>query len=900
MLVKLDRTGVKSGPYPGPTGGLKEMNPLQQLHEAGQGIWLDFLRRGLISGGELARMVDEWSLTGVTSNPSIFKKAIGGSTDYDDAIATISEEERDAIDVFYELALEDIRGAADVLRPVYDQIDGADGYVCFELEAGLARDTLGSIRKGKELFRLLDRPNVMIKVPGTAEGVEAVEELTAAGVNINITLLFSVQSYEKVAQAYIRGIRRRVDEGLPVDRIASVASFFVSRVDTAVDALLPPDSSLRGKAAVANAKVAYQRFLEMFSGAAWDKLAAAGARVQRPLWASTGTKNPDYSDVLYIEELVGRNTVNTMPQATMDAFLDHGKVRPNSVTESLPDAILTLTTIADLGIDLFRIGRQLEQEGIESFAKDFEGLLQGIEGKIERVCAGRHLWEASLGDLQPLVDGKLKELEAENVVARIFRKDNTVWSPDPTEITDRLGWLTVADAMMGRVPELEAFAKKVVADGFTHAVVLGMGGSSLVAEVFAHSFKDGAQIDLRVLDSTHPNEVSRLREELPLDKTLFIVASKSGMTVESISHFGYFFNLTNNPAQFVAITDPGTRLEKLGRLMGFRQVFTNPSDIGGRYSALSLFGLVPAALVGVDLAELLDRAEEMACASHNCVPIAQNPSAWLGVAMGVAAKAGRDKLTLVLPEEVRSMGGWIEQLIAESTGKAGTGILPVVGEDLGPPGAYGNDRLFVGLGENKALDILREAGQPVIQLDFTDPIALGGEFFRWELATAVAGHILRIQPFDQPNVQSAKDATRKILTEGPADPALDDPAPLLDSVKPGDYVAILAYLDRTPEHEEALQGARLRIRDTHKVATSIGFGPRYLHSTGQLHKGGPDSGVFLEVVDTQMSEDVAIPDASYTFGKLIRAQAQGDYLSLQSAGRRVAQVSLDQLKEALS
>lgn len=879
------------------------MNPLQQLSEAGQGIWLDFLRRGLISGGELGRMVDEWSLSGVTSNPSIFKKAIAGSTDYDQAIVQIAERELDAVDVFYEIALDDIRSAADVLRPVYERTGGLDGYVSFELEAGLARDTFASISKGRELFGLLGRPNVMIKVPGTPEGVETVEELTAAGVNVNITLLFTVQSYEKVAAAYIRGLKRRVDQGLPVEKVASVASFFVSRVDTAVDALLAPGSHLRGKTAVANARIAYQRFLDLFSGPAWEALAAAGARVQRPLWASTGTKNPDYSDVMYVEELIGPHTVNTMPQQTMEAFLDHGRVRPGSITDQIADAILTLTTIADLGIDLFRIGRQLEQEGIQAFQKDFEGLLASIEGKIERVCAGRQRWQGWLGSLQPAVDARLADLEAQMVVPRIWRKDHTVWSPDPTEISDRLGWLGVADAMQGRVGELEGFAKKVIADGFTHAVVLGMGGSSLAAEVFARCFGSGAPIDLTILDSTHPAQIEALRRSLPLERTLFIVASKSGTTVESISHFGYFFDLAGNPEQFVAITDPGTRLEKLGRLMGFREVFTNPADIGGRYSALSLFGLVPAALVGVDLAGLLDRAEEMACACHGCVPIAQNPGAWLGVVLGVAATCGRDKLTIVLPDQIRSMGDWIEQLIAESTGKAGVGIIPVVGEDLGPPQAYGQDRLFVvlgELGEHPKLDVLREAGQPVIQIEYQGSTALGGEFLRWELATAVAGHILRIQPFDQPDVQSAKDATTRILAGQAPVPGMDDPAPLFTTLRPGDYLAIVAYLARTSEHEADLQAVRLRLRDRYRVATTLGWGPRYLHSTGQLHKGGPGTGVFIEVVDGQPPEDLPIPDAPYSFGDLIQAQALGDYRALQAAGRRVARVTLDRLKEVLT
>ncbi|MGQ0678405.1 MAG: bifunctional transaldolase/phosoglucose isomerase [Actinomycetota bacterium] len=875
------------------------MNPLHRLHDSGQGIWLDFLRRGLIQGGELARMIQERSLTGVTSNPSIFRKAIGGSSDYDEAIARVAQQKRDAREVFYELALEDIRGAADVLRPVYDATSGRDGFVSFELEACLARDTSGSISKGKELFSLLDRPNVMIKVPGTEEGVEAVEELTAAGVNVNITLLFTVHSYERVAAAYIRGIRRRVDDGLPVDRIASVASFFVSRVDGAVDALLPPDSKFRGKAAVANAKIAYQRFLDIFSGPVWEKLAEAGARVQRPLWASTGTKDPAYSDVMYVEELVGADTVNTMPQQTMDAFLDHGKVRPNSVTDAIPDAILTLTTIADLGIDLIRIGRRLEQEGIDAFAKDFDGLLATIESKIERICAGRLRWTASLGDLQPVVDARIRELTSERVISRIWSKDHTVWSPDPTEIIDRLGWLTVADMMQGRVAELEEFAKKVVGDGYSHAVVLGMGGSSLAAEVFSRTFREGALMDLRVLDSTHPAQIAALEAELPLERTIFLVASKSGTTVESISHFGYFFSKTNNPDQFVAITDPGTRLEKLARLMGFREVFTNPADIGGRYSALSLFGLVPAALVGVDLGELLDRAEEMACACHHCVPIEQNPGAWLGVAIGVAAAQGRDKITLVLPERVAGFGAWVEQLLAESTGKAGTGIIPIVDEDLGPPEVYGEDRLFVGLGESEALAILKQAGHPVIEIDCDESIALGGEFFRWEFATAVAGHILRIQPFDQPDVQSAKDATKKILSEKARSTGFDNPAALLELLREGDYVAFLAYLPRTAELESTLQGLRLKIRDGRRVATTVGLGPRYLHSTGQLHKGGPNTGVFFEIVEPEWAADLAIPDATYSFGQLIDAQALGDYSSLEQAGRRVARVTLDQLKEVI-
>ena len=358
------------------------MNPLQQLRAAGQSIWLDFLRRGLIAGGALERWIREDGVGGVTSNPSIFGKAIAGSADYDDAIRAIAGKgPREPIDVFYDLALTDIQMAADVFRPLYDATEGKDGFVSFELEPKLAHDTAGSIAKAGELFGELAKPNVMIKVPGTAEGVAAVEELTAAGVNVNITLLFSPLRHEQVALAYLRGLERRLDAGDPLGGVASVASFFVSRVDTAVDALLPDDSLLRGKVAIANAKVAYRRFREIFSGERWERVAAAGAGVQRPLWASTGTKNPAYSDVVYVEELVGPDTVNTMPQATLDAFRDHGTVRPAAVAERIEEAEALLASLPEAGIDLPAIAATLVEDGIGAFEADLAKLLSVIEDK---------------------------------------------------------------------------------------------------------------------------------------------------------------------------------------------------------------------------------------------------------------------------------------------------------------------------------------------------------------------------------------------------------------------------------------------------------------------------------------------------------------------------------------
>ena len=511
--------------------------------------------------------------------------------------------------------------------------------------------------------------------------------------------------------------------------------------------------------------------------------------------------------------------------------------------------------------------------------------------------------QQTLGPLARAVRKRLQHMDDEEVVARIWRHDHTAWKPDPTEITNRLGWLTLAPDLRRRIPELQAFAERVAADGFTHAVLFGMGGSSLAPEMFARTYgTTPGFLELTVLDTTHPATIARVEASLDLDHTLFVVASKSGTTLETLSHFEHFFAATGGRGtSFVAITDPGTPLQKLAGEKGFRHVFQNPPDLGGRYSALSLFGLVPAALIGADLEDLLFSAEEM---GDGCkaVPAFENPGAWLGAVIGEAAVAGRDKLTFVLPASVASFGDWVEQLVAESTGKEGKGIVPVAGEDLGPPGAYGDDRLFVSLGDYPGLAPLHAAGHPVVTLEFGGPKTLGAEILRFEFATAVACHILGINAFDQPNVEQAKQATRKILDglKGGAtleEPDRGDALGLLEGVAPWEYIAIQAYIDRTPEIEAALQHDRLSLRDGHRVATTVGFGPRFLHSTGQLHKGGPNSGVFFQVTDTEREIDLPIPGKPFTFGTLIDAQALGDLQALRARGRRVARVSFEELEQ---
>ncbi len=485
------------------------------------------------------------------------------------------------------------------------------------------------------------------------------------------------------------------------------------------------------------------------------------------------------------------------------------------------------------------------------------------------------------------IERRIDALERERIVQRIWERDHTVWRPDPDQIADRLGWLTVAEALQPRASELRAIGQQIASEGFERAVLLGMGGSSLAAETMRRILGVASDaVDLVVLDSTHPAAVARVETSGDLRRTLFVVASKSGTTVETLSHLQYFYARIQRGDHFMAITDPGTPLASLAESHGFRGVFLNAPDIGGRYSALSLFGLVPAALIGADIDELLSGAIDMATACRG--PAAGNPAALLGAAMGEAAAAGRDKATFALPDDLQPLGPWIEQLIAESTGKEGRGIVPVVGERPGDPSVYGKDRLFVALGAHPWLDA---AAHPVVHVD---PSPLGGEFFRFELATAIAGHVLGIQPFDQPNVAQAKEATAAILSSGgPRDPGFDDPGDVLDP--PPDYLAILAYVDPSVENADAIEQARVALRDRLRVPVTAGFGPRYLHSTGQLHKGGAAGGGFLMVADATRSADAMIPGRGFTFGTLIDAQAQGDLTSLRSLGRRVARIRMQDL-----
>jgi transaldolase / glucose-6-phosphate isomerase len=883
-----------------------QVNPrLKALLEAGVSPWLDQIRRTLINGGELKRMTLEESLRGVTSNPSIFEKAILGSADYDDDLEAMAREHLDAHEIYDRLAIRDVQLAADVLSDVHRESGERDGFVSLEVAPNLAHQTKGTLAAARSYWQAVDRPNLMIKIPGTPEGVPAIEQAIYEGINVNVTLLFSVEAYEAVAEAYMRGLERRHSEELPLG-VNSVASFFVSRVDTNVDRKLDTlgRDDLAGTAALANARAAYARFKQLFSGERWDKLQSAGAAVQRPLWASTGTKNPQYSDTKYVDGLVGQHTVNTMPMATLLAVADHGEVTgPTAEIDPAAD----LAALAAAGIDIEQVTDELLVEGVEQFEVAMSRLLAGIDERRAAVVTGQPpTIHVKLGaDLEGPVAGRVRRALGDKVAQRVWRRDGTLWGPPGTpEIEDRLGWLTVSETMLEHAPALHAFADEVRADGFTDAVLLGMGGSSLGSEMIRRSFGEiPGGLRLHVLDSTHPDVVLSVQDAIDLGRTLFIVSSKSGSTFETLSHYRHFKELAR-PDQFVVITDPDTSLARLAADNGLRHAFLNPPDIGGRYSVLSYFGLVPAVLMGVSIEALLHRCQvaEQNCAHYDSTQ--SNSGLWLGAVLGGLARNGRDKLTFLVSPPIESFGLWVEQLIAESTGKQERGILPVVDEPLGAPEDYGGDRVFAYLRNSEQPDSevdelvrrLGDAGHPALTLATHGPVDLGRICFLAEFAVAVVGWVLEINPFDQPNVEEAKDNTKAVLDSGsvpePATASDDALRSLLADAKPPHYVAITGYLPPSARLDDAVAELRRSIRAHTGAATTFGYGPRYLHSTGQFHKGGPATGRFLQLV-ADPQRDAAIPGEEYSFGTLIAAQSAGDLMTLRSHGLAAERVKLD-------
>jgi len=930
-------------------------NRIKELTKHGQSIWLDFIARKFVRDGELKRLVEEDGVRGVTSNPSIFEKAIAGGDEYAEQMDELFENLKlDANDVYEELAIADIKDACDALRTVYEETVGRDGYVSMEVSPLLAADTEATVSEARRLWKAVDRPNLMIKVPGTEEGIPAVATLIGEGINVNVTLLFGQKTYARVAEAYMAGLETYARDHDDLGKIASVASFFVSRIDSAVDKLLQEiiDKSetekdrrsaghLLGKIAVANAKLAYQIYRDLFTSERWKALVARGARPQRLLWASTSTKNPDYKDTLYVDELIGNETVNTLPLSTLDAFKDHGTAQ-DVLDKSLEEAKEQVETLGNLGISLDEVTDQLVVEGVDAFADAFRKLLAAVEARRVSTLPDLtpsmtfHLPEKFENELASLVE----EWQSADRVKQLWSRDTSLWTGRDEDMW--MDWLHVVDDQLGELGKFHALAEELKDGPFSDVLLLGMGGSSLCPEVMSLTFGRMPGFPrFQILDSTNPEQVKAREESIDLEHSLFVVASKSGSTLEPNIFMDYFFHRMKETVgeekagdHFVAITDPGSKLEEVARASRFRHIFHGYPAIGGRYSALSDFGMIPSAMMGVDVCRFLSSTREMVEACSAWSPVKKNPGVHLGLLLGLCAKAGRDKMTILTSESVSDLGAWLEQLVAESTGKDGRAIIPVDRELIGSPDSYGDDRIFVCLklesdsvgALDDAIESLIEAGHPVVRINISDRLDLGQEFFRFEIATAVAGSILEINPFNQPDVEASKVASRALTkayeTAGafpPEEPLFEDECcklfadqensaylkettgedqslgsyinAHLGRLGKGDYFALLAYLDMTEANERLLQNIRHAVRDARKTATCLGFGPRFLHSTGQAYKGGPDSGVFLQITSDHES-DLDVPGHKYSFGVVVDAQARGDLEVLVERKRRVLRVHL--------
>ena len=935
------------------------MNPLKQLEACGQSVWLDYLKRSLIDTGELATLIERDGLKGITSNPSIFEKAIGESDEYRGALKQFQAQADHSISAIYEhLAIADIRAAADMLRPVYDKTQGRDGYISLECSPYLANDTEATVGEALRLWAAVDRRNLMVKVPATPAGIPAIRELTGRGLNINITLLFSVSVYEQVVDAYISGLEDLKQAGGDVSKIGSVASIFVSRIDSAVDKRLEKLGDkklvdrLRGKAGIANAKLAYVRYQALFSGPRWQSLARAGARTQRLLWASTSTKNPAYKDTMYVEALIGRDTVDTIPPATMDAFRDHGEAEQDAIEQNSEAARAVIAELESHGISLKEVTEELIENGVQQFADSFDKLFGAIARQRRALLDGDHpRLEIAPGspEMKAACDAEMEVWRAGGHIRRLWAGDASLWSG--ADEGKWLGWLDIVDQELTDIDRLTAFAEKVKQGGFTDLVLLGMGGSSLGPEVFGETFDPRAGWPrFHMLDSTDPAQIRAIEQAIDLEKTLFIVSSKSGSTLEPNIFLDYFLDRVSMVEgkdkagkHFVAVTDPGSSLERRSKQLGFAHIFYGVPPIGGRYSVLSKFGLVPAAAMGLDVKRLLETSQPMERSCGPDVPPAENPGVQLGIAMGVAAtRFGRDKVTIITSPGIADLGAWLEQLLAESTGKHGRGLIPLADEPLTTPEHYGADRFFAYLEldgqhdapQREAIAALERAGHPVARISVKDIWHIGQEFFRWEMATAVAGAIIGIDPFDQPDVEASKDKTRALTDDFEKSHRLPEEAPVFREnglalyadprnaaelgrhntlvgylkshfgrvhagAKSGDYVALLAYIERNERHTQALTEMRTRIRDRTHAATCLGFGPRFQHSTGQAYKGGPNSGVFLQVTCDDLA-DIDVPGHSYSFGVVKAAQARGDLEVLVERGRRAMRVHLKDIDAGLA
>jgi len=915
------------------------MNVHERLQALGVSIWLRGVRRDLLDAGALAGRLAAGEIQGAIADPGIFSEGLVSGEMYTASIRPLAQAGWPAERVLETIRVDDVRAAADLLLPLYERTNGEDGYVVLDVSPASLRDHARTMEEARWLWASVNRPNLMVGIPVSGATLSAIEEVTAEGINVHAFGLFSLERYAEALEARSRGLEARLARGDSIHHVASVASFSLTRLDAHLDGrlleLTAPGGaigeraqSLLHRSGIALAKLVHAQFRAAIASERFLPLSQRGARPQRLMWsiAPSGQAGRDASAAL--RELAGAHTVLSLPPEALPLDPVLALDEP-TIDHDLSAARGVLDALESLGISMTAVSEFLESEGLARLSATFDEIG-------ERMRASLKSLRGEIAGLAPLLPEVISRLDAEALARRLWQGDPGLWV-DPArqaeEVRGRLGWLHLPQASEASLSDLARFAAELRQAGFRQAVLLGMGGSSLAPDVFRRALGRGQGLRLHVLDSTDPAAILEISRLAPPAETLYVVASKSGTTAEPLALLEHFWAEAAEqlgaaaPAHFAAITDPGTPLERLARERGFRRVFLGPPDVGGRFSALSIFGLLPAALLGLDLEALLRGGARMA---HACGPkaeAARNPGVFLGAILAAGARSGHPKLTILADPEIAPLADWIEQLVAESSGKEGRGILPIVGEPPGAAKSYGKDRLLVYLRLTGSLDSrvgsYAQSGLPVAVLDCAEGSSgLGAEFFRWEVATAVACHALGVNAFDQPDVQRAKSRTNDLLKAYtrrgilPSPPVLwegsglrlagdrEQPGPppgsdlrgfaawLLMQLDPGKGLALLAYLHQKPALERRLAALRKTLRHRLGISTTLGFGPRYLHSTGQIHKGGPDDQVFL-IITAKPEGDVPIPGAGYSFGVLERAQAVGDLQALLERGRRAFGLQLD-------
>jgi glucose-6-phosphate isomerase len=889
-------------------------------------------------------------LAGLLYDLATLENAVEGTSVYLQMIQDLLRESSLKTDAVSTLIHNDVKDLAQLILPSWEESDGAQGWVCVPLHPKWGPKEALQWSLGFTI------PNVMAQITSSPQGLLTARELLAHGVSLAMGPIAGPQKLKQAARACCDGLLQlsqdasRSPKTRPLHRVAVAFHLPLDEIDMAVDPKLSPAgrTDLLGRTAISCTRVLLETLRETISEGRWRKVLRKG--IKPPMLLLTFSSPPllHLNDGYYLSHIQDEGIIWALPWSALWFVLGRkvpGEPQTAQASPGLSEARDHLETLKTLGVDMEQTAEGILRSHIERLEGRFSRLLQRL-GRVQEgpsKVLGRKGLSMDLCTHEKNVQKALERSRRESLLKRMWLRDHSIWKRDPTEITNRLGWMRSPNTMGKFLPTLRQFADEVQGLGLSCGYLLGMGGSSLAPEVFIKTFgtKEGSPA-MGVLDTTDPFTVQEASRRIELSEGLFIVSTKSGTTVETISLFKYFYNrlfeAEGGPGagrHFAAITDPGSPLAAQAHDLSFLHIFLNDPEVGGRYSALSYFGLVMASLIGMDLEALLHSAQAMWANCHlcNCPVRGDNSGVWLGCALGELALRGRDKLTLHASESLSPMLPWIEQLIAESTGKESKGILPVIGEDIMPSDAYAPDRVFVSLrlrGEGVPEDFLEDmasAGHPVIHIELDDLYSIGGEFFRWELATAVAAWRLGINPFDQPNVESAKRRAKEALSAKMEGREMPQPRPtlrdgdimafchpptlasgrnnvpgLLEALLktaqiPGSYVAIQAYLPPGAEMDSLLGGLRGWIRAGYPLATTVGYGPRFLHSTGQLHKGDAGRGLFIQIT-YEPPVDIPIPSApgqkgsSVTFGDLLKAQALGDFSALKDAKRRIVRLHL--------